>query len=140
MYMLCLGLGQDVALITDGRFSGGSHGFIIGHISPEVNYIFVWTFLFYLFTCLLLIFFLLFLSYLYYPNYCYFIITTTIRQGSSRRTNSLIKRWRQNQNWCQGYLKQQNLNSFLLHELMIYNNPISRIDINLYFMRSYLTF
>jgi dihydroxy-acid dehydratase len=30
------GLGKDVALITDGRFSGGSHGFIIGHITPEV--------------------------------------------------------------------------------------------------------
>jgi dihydroxy-acid dehydratase len=29
------GLGQDVALITDGRFSGGSHGFIVGHITPE---------------------------------------------------------------------------------------------------------
>ena len=29
------GLGQDVALITDGRFSGGSHGFLIGHITPE---------------------------------------------------------------------------------------------------------
>ncbi len=29
------GLGSDVALITDGRFSGGSHGFVIGHISPE---------------------------------------------------------------------------------------------------------
>jgi len=29
------GLGKDVALITDGRFSGGSHGFIIGHVSPE---------------------------------------------------------------------------------------------------------
>jgi dihydroxy-acid dehydratase len=29
------GLGQDVALITDGRFSGGSHGFIIGHVCPE---------------------------------------------------------------------------------------------------------
>ncbi|MCF7849880.1 MAG: dihydroxy-acid dehydratase [Kiritimatiellales bacterium] len=29
------GLGNDVALITDGRFSGGSHGFVIGHISPE---------------------------------------------------------------------------------------------------------
>jgi len=28
-------LGKDVALITDGRFSGGSHGFIVGHISPE---------------------------------------------------------------------------------------------------------
>jgi dihydroxy-acid dehydratase len=29
------GLGDDVALITDGRFSGGSHGFIIGHVCPE---------------------------------------------------------------------------------------------------------
>ncbi|MDH3429018.1 MAG: dihydroxy-acid dehydratase [Gammaproteobacteria bacterium] len=29
------GLGSDVALITDGRFSGGSHGFVVGHISPE---------------------------------------------------------------------------------------------------------
>ena len=29
------GLGKDVALITDGRFSGGSHGFVIGHVSPE---------------------------------------------------------------------------------------------------------
>jgi len=29
------GMGQDVALVTDGRFSGGSHGFIIGHVSPE---------------------------------------------------------------------------------------------------------
>ena len=29
------GLAKDVALITDGRFSGGSHGFVIGHISPE---------------------------------------------------------------------------------------------------------
>ena len=29
------GLGPDVALITDGRFSGGSHGFVVGHISPE---------------------------------------------------------------------------------------------------------
>jgi dihydroxy-acid dehydratase len=29
------GLGQQVALITDGRFSGGSHGFVVGHISPE---------------------------------------------------------------------------------------------------------
>jgi dihydroxy-acid dehydratase len=29
------GLGQEVALITDGRFSGGSHGFVIGHITPE---------------------------------------------------------------------------------------------------------
>ena len=31
------GLGQDVALLTDGRFSGGSHGFIIGHITPEAQ-------------------------------------------------------------------------------------------------------
>jgi dihydroxy-acid dehydratase len=29
------GLGKEVALLTDGRFSGGSHGFIIGHITPE---------------------------------------------------------------------------------------------------------
>jgi dihydroxy-acid dehydratase len=29
------GLGREVALITDGRFSGGSHGFVVGHISPE---------------------------------------------------------------------------------------------------------
>jgi dihydroxy-acid dehydratase len=31
------GLGQDVAMLTDGRFSGGSHGFIIGHITPEAQ-------------------------------------------------------------------------------------------------------
>jgi dihydroxy-acid dehydratase len=31
------GLGKDVALLTDGRFSGGSHGFIVGHISPEAQ-------------------------------------------------------------------------------------------------------
>jgi dihydroxy-acid dehydratase len=31
------GLGNDVALMTDGRFSGGSHGFIIGHITPEAQ-------------------------------------------------------------------------------------------------------
>ena len=31
------GLGNDVALLTDGRFSGGSHGFIIGHIVPEAQ-------------------------------------------------------------------------------------------------------
>jgi dihydroxy-acid dehydratase len=31
------GLGSDVALMTDGRFSGGSHGFIVGHISPEAQ-------------------------------------------------------------------------------------------------------
>ncbi|HXC62395.1 MAG TPA: dihydroxy-acid dehydratase, partial [Nitrospiria bacterium] len=29
------GLGKDVALMTDGRFSGGSHGFVIGHVTPE---------------------------------------------------------------------------------------------------------
>ena len=29
------GLGKDVALITDGRFSGGTHGFVVGHVSPE---------------------------------------------------------------------------------------------------------
>lgn len=29
------GLGQDVALVTDGRFSGGSHGFVVGHVTPE---------------------------------------------------------------------------------------------------------
>jgi dihydroxy-acid dehydratase len=29
------GLGKEVALITDGRFSGGSHGFVVGHLSPE---------------------------------------------------------------------------------------------------------
>jgi dihydroxy-acid dehydratase len=31
------GLGNDVALLTDGRFSGGSHGFIVGHIAPEAQ-------------------------------------------------------------------------------------------------------
>jgi dihydroxy-acid dehydratase len=31
------GLGTDVALITDGRFSGGSHGFIVGHVTPEAQ-------------------------------------------------------------------------------------------------------
>lgn len=30
-----MGLGKSVALITDGRFSGGSHGFVVGHITPE---------------------------------------------------------------------------------------------------------
>ena len=29
------GLGKDVALITDGRFSGGTHGFVVGHVTPE---------------------------------------------------------------------------------------------------------
>jgi dihydroxy-acid dehydratase len=29
------GLGSEVALITDGRFSGGSHGFVVGHVTPE---------------------------------------------------------------------------------------------------------
>lgn len=31
------GLGKDVALVTDGRFSGGSHGFLVGHVSPEAQ-------------------------------------------------------------------------------------------------------
>jgi dihydroxy-acid dehydratase len=31
------GLGEHVALLTDGRFSGGSHGFIIGHVTPEAQ-------------------------------------------------------------------------------------------------------
>jgi len=31
------GLGSDVAMLTDGRFSGGSHGFIVGHITPEAQ-------------------------------------------------------------------------------------------------------
>src|SRR5438270_13617845 len=31
------GLGKDVALITDGRFSGGSHGFMVGHVTPEAQ-------------------------------------------------------------------------------------------------------
>ena len=31
------GLGDDVALITDGRFSGGTHGFVVGHITPEAS-------------------------------------------------------------------------------------------------------
>ena len=31
------GLGNEVALITDGRFSGGTHGFVVGHISPEAQ-------------------------------------------------------------------------------------------------------
>jgi len=31
------GLGKDVALLTDGRFSGGSHGFIVGHMAPEAQ-------------------------------------------------------------------------------------------------------
>jgi dihydroxy-acid dehydratase len=29
------GLGKEVALLTDGRFSGGSHGFVVGHVTPE---------------------------------------------------------------------------------------------------------
>jgi len=32
-----VGLGADVALLTDGRFSGGSHGFIVGHVTPEAQ-------------------------------------------------------------------------------------------------------
>tara|TARA_A100001015_G_C14961731_1_gene701218 strand:- start:766 stop:1632 length:867 start_codon:yes stop_codon:yes gene_type:complete len=31
------GLGKEVALITDGRFSGGTHGFVVGHVSPEAQ-------------------------------------------------------------------------------------------------------
>ncbi len=31
------GLGKDVALVTDGRFSGGTHGFVVGHITPEAH-------------------------------------------------------------------------------------------------------
>ena len=31
------GLGKAVALVTDGRFSGGSHGFVVGHVSPEAQ-------------------------------------------------------------------------------------------------------
>ena len=31
------GLGHDVALITDGRFSGGTHGFVVGHVTPEAQ-------------------------------------------------------------------------------------------------------
>jgi len=30
-------VGKDVALITDGRFSGGSHGFSVGHVTPEAQ-------------------------------------------------------------------------------------------------------
>ena len=33
--LMGMGLGKDVALITDGRFSGGTHGAAIGHVSPE---------------------------------------------------------------------------------------------------------
>ena len=36
-YIMGRGLGDSVALITDGRFSGGSHGFIVGHITPEAQ-------------------------------------------------------------------------------------------------------
>jgi dihydroxy-acid dehydratase len=32
-----MGLGSDVALITDGRFSGGTHGFVVGHVTPEAQ-------------------------------------------------------------------------------------------------------
>ncbi|MFT4886059.1 MAG: dihydroxy-acid dehydratase [Pseudohongiellaceae bacterium] len=31
------GMGEDIALITDGRFSGGSHGFVVGHVTPEAS-------------------------------------------------------------------------------------------------------
>jgi len=33
--LMGLGLGNECALITDGRFSGGTHGFVVGHITPE---------------------------------------------------------------------------------------------------------
>lgn len=36
-YIMGSGLGKEVALITDGRFSGGTHGFVVGHISPEAQ-------------------------------------------------------------------------------------------------------
>ncbi|XOD66517.1 MAG: dihydroxy-acid dehydratase [Flavobacteriales bacterium Tduv] len=36
-YIMGVGLGKSVALITDGRFSGGSHGFVVGHITPEAQ-------------------------------------------------------------------------------------------------------
>ena len=35
--IMSLGLGKDVALVTDGRFSGASHGFIVGHVTPEAQ-------------------------------------------------------------------------------------------------------
>jgi dihydroxy-acid dehydratase len=35
--LMGVGLGKDVALITDGRFSGGSHGFVVGHVTPEAQ-------------------------------------------------------------------------------------------------------
>ena len=35
--MMGAGLGKDVAMVTDGRFSGGSHGFVVGHVSPEAQ-------------------------------------------------------------------------------------------------------
>ena len=39
------GLGNDVALITDGRFSGGTHGFCIGHVTPEAQvWVWVWVY------------------------------------------------------------------------------------------------
>jgi dihydroxy-acid dehydratase len=31
------GLGKEVALVTDGRFSGGTHGFVVGHVTPEAQ-------------------------------------------------------------------------------------------------------
>ena len=34
-FLMGTGLGKEVALITDGRFSGGTHGFVVGHITPE---------------------------------------------------------------------------------------------------------
>jgi dihydroxy-acid dehydratase len=34
---IMVGLGKSVALITDGRFSGGSHGFVVGHVTPALT-------------------------------------------------------------------------------------------------------
>lgn len=36
-YIMGSGLGKNIALITDGRFSGGSHGFVVGHVTPEAQ-------------------------------------------------------------------------------------------------------
>jgi dihydroxy-acid dehydratase len=36
-FVMGAGLGKDVALITDGRFSGGTHGFVVGHVTPEAQ-------------------------------------------------------------------------------------------------------
>ena len=36
-FIMGAGMGREVALVTDGRFSGGSHGFIVGHVAPEAQ-------------------------------------------------------------------------------------------------------